>query len=958
MVRMTTFKLSLAMALSLLGAVSSRAAEIRGRVTDPQGAAIPSVAVIAQPDGSSVVHSAQTDAEGGYLLSELPPGRYLLRAQKAGYAEQRQGPLDVAQNGAAVVVNFRLAPGGETEAVRGAEERNPNDFIFRLDNNAILNEMIRTGTSLRLIQEFRADRNVYGEPFGYPLRSLERASQNRVLGAYHGSVYDFHQDHALNARPFFQVGSLLPSRRNQYGFSFSGPILRERLSFNFAWGQVRDSGFVNGNVQVPRADERVPRSPDPEANAIIAALLKAYPDELPNLPHVSIRHLNTNALRDIRNTAFSLHLDYQARSGDRVAYDQQFSDTAEDPFELVLGQNPQTAMRPQSLRLTYSRSLSPRTVAQISLNYDRLAAVLLPTERYLELLEPLGILEVPDIELGDELSNIGLPGQGILRKRFENRYLLAPQLTHTRGRHALATGASMKHLRDSDIRTSNGRGTLSFNADFSIFDPAIGRDRPATAVENFLLGRPSRLSVSVGNQYRGYRNSEYIFYFHDRFQVRGDLLLNWGLRYEVLTVPHEVNHLFEFIHDTDANNFAPQFGFAWSSARAGIVVRGGYGIAFGNLTLATWNRQASNPPLVQSLSVDKPDLLVVRDIPSLVPVPGRRSGLSSLDREAALPYSHIYNLTFERELPGALLLRAGYQGSRTIKLFSGLSLNRALPVAGIETTSETVNRRRPDPRYLRIYNVVNGSIAYMDSLQISATKRRTRGLSYELRYSFSKTMDTGISNFADTGSGGDTSQTEEWISDVKALSSFDTPHAFTVSYSYELPSMGAAPEWLSLWLGRWTVSGTTTFRSGTPFTAFTGSDAPGFGNVDGEGSDRPNLLNPKILGASLDDPDTSTLTLRPEYFDTNISAGGRGNIGYRTFRKDGTNNWNLALARSFLLPGAGSEKQLQFRAEFFNFFNHAQFSAPGTSVSSPTFGQITNTVNKGRVTQLTLRFLF
>ena len=387
-------------------------------------------------------------------------------------------------------------------------------------------------------------------------------------------------------------------------------------------------------------------------------------------------------------------------------------------------------------------------------------------------------------------------------------------------------------------------------------------------------------------------------------------------------------------------------------------MRGGYAIAFGNLTLATWNRQAANPPLVQSLSVDKPDLLVVGDIPSLVPVPGRRSGLSSLDREAALPYSHIYNLAFERELPGAVLLRAGYQGSRTIKLFSGLSLNRALPVAGIETTSETVNRRRPDSRYLRIYNVVNGSIGYMDSLQISATKRRTRGLSYELRYSFSKTMDTGISNFADTGSGGDTSQTEELISDVKSLSSFDTPHAFTVSYSYELPSMGAAPEWLSLWLRRWTVSGTTTFRSGTPFTVFTGSDAPGFGNVDGEGSDRPHLLNSKILGASLDDPDTSTLTLRPEYFDTNIPAGGRGNIGYRTFRKDGTNNWNLALARNFLLPGAGSEKQLQFRAEFFNFFNHAQFSAPGTSISSPTFGQITNTVNKGRVTQLTLRFLF
>ena len=145
----------------------------------------------------------------------------------------------------------------------------------------------------------------------------------------------------------------------------------------------------------------------------------------------------------------------------------------------------------------------------------------------------------------------------------------------------------MKHLRDSDIRTSNGRGTLLFNNDFEIFDATCRCTRPATAVENFLLGHPSRLSVSVGNQYRGYHNWEHTFYLHDRFQARDDLLLNWGLRYEVLTVPHEVNHLFEFIHDTDANNFAPQFGFAWNSGRAGIVVRGGYGIAFGSLTLTT-----------------------------------------------------------------------------------------------------------------------------------------------------------------------------------------------------------------------------------------------------------------------------------------------------------------------------------------------------------------------------------
>ena len=980
---MTMPKYLCAIVTLVLGTAAGFSQEIRGRVTDAQGAALARAAITAtaEQDGTSS-QTVQTGPDGTYALERLAPGRYLVRAQRAGFAEQRQGPVEVMENGGAVVVNFRLPPAAETEAVRGAEERNPNDFVIRLDTNSITNEMARTGTNLRFLTEFRSDRSAYGEPFGFPLRSAEWAAAGNVLGSYHGSLYEFHQNGALNARPFFQVGSLLPSRRNQYGFAVSGPILRERWSFSFAWGQVRDSGFVNGNVQVPLADERTPRTENPEEYAIIAALLKAYPEELPNLPHVSKRHLNTNAFRDIRNTAFSIHLDGRLRSGDRIAFDEQFSNTAEEPFELVIGQNPQTTTRPQSLRLTYIRSFSPSTVMQLAASYTRLGAVLLPTERYQNLLQSLGIPEVPDFDLGEELSNIGIPGQGIPRKRFENHYQLSPQLTRTAGRHAFASGISVKHLWDSDERTSNGRGTLLFNRDFTIFDPelvnpdgSIGGERTATAVENFLRGQASRLSLSVGNQYRGYRNWEWIAYFQDRWAFRPGLQLTWGLRYEVLTAPREVSHLFDFQHDTDANNLAPQFGFAWSAPQTGLVVRGGYGIAFGSLTIATWNRQAGNPPLTYSLSVDKPTVSVIPEIPTLEPDPTRKSGRGALDREAAVPYAHIYNFSLERELPGAVLLRAGYQGSRTFKMFSGWSLNRARAVPGVVATSGNVNARRPDQTVLRVYNIANGSTGYHDGLQLSASKRRTRGLAFEVRYSFSKTMDTGISNFADTGNGGDVSQTEVVASDVKSVSSFDTPHSFTISYSYELPRFETAVGWLAGLLGRWTVSGTTTFRSGTPFAVYTGSDGAGSGNVDGEGSDRPNLLDAGILGRSFDDPDTSLAQMgaggcedvplsetvsykQCNYFDTNLPVGGRGSVGYRVFRKDGTNNWNLAMSRSFLLPGAGSERQLQFRAEFYNFLNHAQFAAPGNSITSPTFGQITNTVNKGRVTQLSLRLLF
>jgi hypothetical protein len=139
------------------------------------------------------------------------------------------------------------------------------------------------------------------------------------------------------------------------------------------------------------------------------------------------------------------------------------------------------------------------------------------------------------------------------------------------------------------------------------------------------------------------------------------------------------------------------------------------------------------------------------------------------------------------------------------------------------------------------------------------------------------------------------------------------------------------------------------------------------------------LIDPAILSVgSFDDPDTSVTLLgadtciprnvpdasgatapyvRCRYFDTNVPVGGRGNIGFNVFRKDGTHNWNLAVGRTFPLPGGG-ERTAQFRAEFINFFNHAQFDKANVQVSGAIFGQITNTANKGRQVQFSLRLNF
>ena len=142
--------------------------------------------------------------------------------------------------------------------------------------------------------------------------------------------------------------------------------------------------------------------------------------------------------------------------------------------------------------------------------------------------------------------------------------------------------------------------------------------------------------------------------------------------------------------------------------------------------------------------------------------------------------------------------------------------------------------------------------------------------------------------------------------------------------------------------------------------------------MDGNTQDRPNILNPALLGKSVDNTDTAPLLLGADtckaptpaipylhckYFDANIPVGGRGNLGRNTFRKDRTWNTNFALGRTFRLRGGG-ERSLQFRSEFYNLFNRPQFDKPGNQLSSETLGQITNTVNKGRQVQFSLKLNF
>ena len=176
---------------------------------------------------------------------------------------------------------------------------------------------------------------------------------------------------------------------------------------------------------------------------------------------------------------------------------------------------------------------------------------------------------------------------------------------------------------------------------------------------------------------------------------------------------------------------------------------------------------------------------------------------------------------------------------------------------------------------------------------------------------------------------------------MKGLSPFDQTHALLVRTAYDVPRVG-------------NVSAVALFKSGTPFTVISGSDGPGFGNVDGNGGDRPNLVDTSVLGRTAGHPDTSKGQLPRSAFAYSgpLDEFG-GSLGRNTFRKGGIYNINASLRRVFTLAG---EKKLMLRAESINLFNTPQFAEPGAELTNPNFGAITNTLNDGRTFRFVVSF--
>ena len=820
---------------------------------------------------------------------------------------------------------------GQADTSKGEGRRNENVQINLVDTNAARELNSRVGTTATIIEEFRPERGYYAAEYGNAPRNPVHVQAQRGAGV-HGNLFWTHNNSVFTARSFFQVGSVLPARQNQFGGQI-GTELWKGAFFNANVSKDRNRGNVNGNVLVPLLSERTPLTNDPATRAIVERLLGAYPLLAPNRPDIAVRALNTNSLQSTDTNLASGQLNQKLREKDTLVFRYGFTGQEVDSFQFVKGQNPNTSNKNHNARITWNRAWSPFTITDVSMGFDRTGTLLVPAEG------AVGPVFLNGLQMLGPNSNIPID-------RATNQFRYSASVQHRRGQHALSAGVAVNRQQYNGYESETSRPIFQFRDDF-------GRDM----ITNLRMGAASTYSQAFGFLPRKFRNIDLQVFAGDRWAVNNKLTLSYGVRWEPWTKPVDKLNLSTLPFNSDWNNLGGSFGFAYRLPKG--VIHGAFGSMFGQLFPITYGQVRLNAPTYFSVGVNAPDITNPLKTLNLADLNGTgRSVGFDVDPELATPYSYQYNFSWENEVIRGWKLQLGYVGSRAIKLYHTYQLNRAQPVAGIAHTTATINDRRPDPTKFQRFYTLNASRAYYDAGRATLTGPRWQGASMNVSYWFSKSIDLGA-DYAVTGGGQERwGQAGQWefgaLKDQRGLSNFDQPHSLLVQGNWDSGRHGSGI--LRRLTENWNLTSVYLLKSGTPFTVDSGSDGAGFGNADGTNGDRPNIVDPSIQGRIVGNPDAAPQLLpRSAFAFIRAPLQLAGTTGRNTFRKGKIANLNAAVSRTWSLP---SEWTMMLRAEAINLSNTPQFAEPGRSLTSPNFGQITNTLNDGRTLRFTLRLGF
>jgi len=923
------------------------------------------------------------------------------------------------------VVNFTSEKTGGTGISNSTTGNNfaisgqrPQQNLFLLNGveytGAAENNMQPGGTSGMLlgvgaVREFNVQRDSYGAEYGKrPGGQVVIVTQSGT-NQWHGSLFEFLRNNALDSPNFFDQGDAPPFQRNQFGVSGGGPILRDKTFLFTNYEGFRQHLHQTSAAFVPDLAARAAAAPS------VKPLLNLWPTPSatdPDFPGkctppttlpanaCGIAQVFSSPLQTIREDFGTPRVDHIFSSRDTLSGiytiddGDDFTATPLDPFSADV-----VTLRSQVASLEETHVFSSSLLNSARFGYSRAGyfftgepAPGTPAVNVPGFLigRPVGAVVVGGSTASNPQAQVGLAGSnnGSDLTIARNLYTIEDRVSLSRGRHQFDFGVWLQRFQSNETIALSQFGQATF-----------------TSVQTFLQGNISSFLFDPSPTELNWRSFFGAWYAQDVIRLSPRLTVSLGFRAESSTgwneahgraanyffTNHVINsspHIGDSIFQNNNAKFLaqPRVGVAWSPLGPKTVIRAGFGI-YNDLQDALGYRTDQNAPFNQSYSL----ATTVAKLPlnPAAPVPaGAKLVPGGIDPNMKTPTLISYSLRVQREISPNTSLSVGYIGSHGYHEMIGIDANEPFPVvcpaapcpanypatfpAGLAGTPVPAGTffvpttTKANPTLNNTWTWFSEGVSSYNALQVDVNRRLSAGLTLRGVYTYSKVLDDGDSLNATTSGGGPALASNPFnLRSDWGLGTFDVRHVGVISATYALP-VGAGKPYLHSWSGfanglvsGWSVNAIVTLQGGFPFSPQLSYNPSG--NGDTRNPVRP-FLNPNFSGPIILGKPNQWFNPAAFLAPSNIPAnsGFYGNVGRNTLIGPGLATWDFSTFKDTRIR---ERLSLQFRAEIFNLLNRANFNTPNgvaftPSGVSPTAGAITSTSTTSRQVQFALKLLW
>ena len=881
------------------------------------------------------------------------------------------------------VVAFPYRNGGSVVAhglAASINGQDPRSNVYLLDGtlmndftNGPAGSAASTALGIETVQEFRVETNAYGAEYGRNYGGQINVVTKSGTNDFHGSLFEYHRNDALDARNFFDPDEKPNFRRNQFGFALGGPLRKDRTFFFVGYEGLRERLGRTIQTVVPNEAARLGLLPDPDnpgdlmpvpVDPAVRPYLDEYP--LPNGDELGggLAGFRFPFAQTIDQDYFQVRLDQNVGGRDQFFVRYTY-DRAEQLLPTDFPQFPRAFVsKNQFLTTEYRRVVSSTTFATLRFGYSGTrigqeveANTSQPLQPFVPGRESLGALDIGGIpRFGPQVSaNVSLR---------QDVFALNGDLIFSRGRHLLKTGALVERYHNDMFNPTFSRGIYAF-----------------ANLEGFFRNQALRFIglTPEGDLERNWRNTLFGVYVQDDVRLGSRFTLTAGLRLEYATVPSDTGDRDINLQDLGASevtvgplfenpgpNLSPRLSFAWDVAGDGRTsVRGGYGLYYNTNNQQNLIVTVTNPPATPRPVIPRPDF----------PQPEfnfRSLSIRPIQYDIETPRLHVWNVNVQRQLPGRVVLMLGYAGARGQRLLRNSDVNVPVPETLPDgTLFHPPTASRLNSSFSSIELKSSDGRSWYDALIIELRRVSAGGLSFQSSYTFSRNEDTTQAStfFSDATNGTVSYFPETGQPDYnRGRADYHARHNWVFNLSYDLPFARDTSGLAHALLADWQIAAIGQIRSGPPLTAFVQTNRsrsrwlPSLG--PGLGPDRPSLAPGRSAESAINGTpeqwfDPTAFVLQP--------AGTFGDLGRGALTGPNLRVVDLALVKRFPWGRLGSAGLVELRIEAFNVFNHTNFGIPslqafaGTrddEVPLATFGLIRSTATSSRQVQLGIRVQF